>query len=171
MHFKLVLKQQCLSGQVLVIARVESSFAQQDRAFKAEHCGFSARPIAAAGEKWKVWAVLSLSRQSSGCAREGTTCNSVSSTENLRFGYNTACVLLLQTRHPGWLRQGQAVPASCSRWWHCLPGGTACASEDRKYFAMCFGFLQRACDCEIFSPADYVLRFVDMKVHMSLSSF
>ena len=139
---------------------------------QAEHCGFAARPIAAAGEQCKISAELSFLIRAAfvhGGGGGRTTCNSISSMKTSASG----TILPVSCCR-------RAILAGCGRDRLSQPcahaGGTACLEGQlvplrTESILRCALVLQRVCDCEMFSPADCVLRFVDMKVHMSLSSF
>ena len=172
MYFKLVQKQWRFSGQLLVVAWVESSLVQQEQAFKQSTVVLLPVRLRLQGNSVRS---RPSSRFSSGqrlCTAGGggrTTCNSISSMKTSASG----TILPVSCCR-------RAILAGCGRDRLSQPcahaGGTACLEGQlvplrTESILRCALVLQRVCDCEMFSPADCVLRFVDMKVHMSLSSF
>lgn len=144
MHFQLVLKQQRFSGWLPAIAGVESALGAARASVRAEHRGFfcgSGRSCRGGGEAEESRPSSRFPSEQRLCAREGKD-PAIQSPARKTSAAGTMLPVSSCCR--------RATPGGCGRdrlsqprargWWHCLPGGTACASEDREYFATRFAF-------------------------------
>jgi len=168
-RFQPVLRQQRFSGRFPAVARVESSFLRQERAFQQSTVVFLALRPQLRGESRRSRSSQSPIRAAFVRGKQGGGRPAIQSPAG---------------KPPRRVRCCRCPPAADepSRG---AAAGTGCPSRVPRLVALegqrvpprtdsvlrCTLVLQRACGCELFSPADDVPRFVDMKVHMSLSSF